>query len=523
MDPVWIAVAFVFGFGMRMVRLPPLVGFLAAGFALKGFGVEGGATLDQVADLGVYLLLFGIGLKLDLKGLLRPEVWGVASAHMLVTTVVFGLGVFVVGLAGAGLLGGLGVAQAALIGFALSFSSTVFAVKVQEESGEVSALHARVAIGILIMQDLFAIVFLTASTGKVPSPWALGLLALPLLRPPLMWIMSRSGHGELLVLLGILLVFGATRLFELVSMKPDLGALAIGVLVGSHPKAGELSKALMGFKDLFLVGFFLSIGLKGAPSLEAVGIALVLAVVMPVKVALFYVLLAKFRLRARTALLSSLSLANYSEFGLIVGAVGATAGWITDEWLVIIAVALSMTFLVAAPLNTHAREIYERFADRLRRHETPQRIPGDELIDPGAATIVIFGMGRVGRGAYDELRDLRGDVVIGVDRNPESVRENRDAGRTVVLGDATDLDFHLRVEKRGQTEIVVLTMSNHRENMEAARILRATGFANTIAATARYPDHLAELEQAGVRAAFDLYREAGAGLAEHVVAATKGA
>jgi len=517
MDPVWIAIAFVLGFGMRMVGLPPLIGFLAAGFLLKGFGVEGGEAIEDIAELGVYLLLFGIGLKLDLRSLARPEVYGVASIHMLVTTLAFVAAILAVGLAGVGMLGGIGIGPAALIAFALSFSSTVFAVKVQEESGETSALHARVAIGILIVQDIFAIIFLTASTGKVPSPWALGLLALPVLRPPLMWIMSRSGHGELLVLLGIVFVAGATELFEVVNMKPDLGALVIGLLVASHPKSGELSKALLGFKDLFLVGFFLSIGLKGVPSLETVGIAVVLALLMPLKIGLFYFVMTKFRLRARTALLGSFSLANYSEFGLIVAAVGARKGWISDDWLVVIAVALALTFLAAAPLNTRAREIYERLAARLRRHESSRRIRGDELIDPGAATITIFGMGRVGRGAYDELRARLGDVVLGIDRKPATVQRNLDAGRTVVLGDATDLDFLQRVRKTGRMKAVMLTMANHRENLEAARILRDHGFAGTIAATARYTDHIAELEEAGVRAAFDLFEGAGVGFADHVV------
>ncbi|MGB5253233.1 MAG: cation:proton antiporter, partial [Sedimenticolaceae bacterium] len=82
-DPIWIAVAFAFGFLAAQVRLPPLVGFLIAGFVLNSLGAEGGAFLNEMADLGVTLLLFSIGLKLRIGQLLRPEVWGVASLHML--------------------------------------------------------------------------------------------------------------------------------------------------------------------------------------------------------------------------------------------------------------------------------------------------------------------------------------------------------------------------------------------------------------------------------------------------------
>ena len=186
-----------------------------------------------------------------------------------------------------------------------------------------SSLHGRVSIGILIMQDIFAVVFLTVSSGKIPSVWALAIpVALFVVRPILMAIMNRVGHGELLVLCGFFLaiVVGAMG-FELVGLKADLGALILGVLVSNHPKASELAKSLYSLKDLFLVGFFLTIGPSGAPSLQTIGIALLLVAVVPLKAALFFFLLTKFRLRARTALLSSLSLANYSEFGLIVGAI----------------------------------------------------------------------------------------------------------------------------------------------------------------------------------------------------------
>ena len=332
-DLVWIFVAFMLGLGARQVGLPPLVGFLAAGFVLQAMGVTASETLEEFANFGVTLLLFSIGLKLNLRSLLRPEVWAVATGHMLVTVLVFTVGFYMLGMAGLSLFTGVELGVAALIAFALSFSSTVFAVKVLEEKGEMASRHGRVAIGILVVQDVVAVVFLAASTGKVPSPWALLLLGLIPLRPVLGWLLNRAGHGELLILLGLLLALGGARGFELVNMKGDLGALIIGILVASHAKAPELAHSLLGFKDLFLVGFFLTIGLSGAPTLEAVGLAVLLAVLLPLKVSLFFWLLARSRLRARTSLLTSLSLANYSEFGLIVGAIAVGAGWLSGDSL----------------------------------------------------------------------------------------------------------------------------------------------------------------------------------------------
>ena len=173
MTPILITVAFILGFLARQVGLPPLVGFLIAGFVLNGFGIEGGEALQTLADLGVTLLLFSIGLKLDLKSLAKPEVWAGASLHMIITVVAFGAGVFGLGMLGLPFFTDLTFPLAVLIAFALSFSSTVFAVKILEEKGEMGAMHGQVSIGILIMQDIFAVLFLTFSLGKLPSPWAI--------------------------------------------------------------------------------------------------------------------------------------------------------------------------------------------------------------------------------------------------------------------------------------------------------------------------------------------------------------
>jgi glutathione-regulated potassium-efflux system ancillary protein KefC len=517
MDPLWISIAFVLGFAARQVGLPPLVGFLVAGFVLNAMGVEAGRFLHEFAEMGVTLLLFTIGLKLRLQTLLRPEIWAVATSHMAITVLVFGVGMFALGAAGLNLADQLDLTRAVLIAFALSFSSTVFAVKVLEDKGETGSLHGRIAIGILIMQDIIAVVFLAASTGKIPSPWALGLLLLIPLRPLLMLLMERSGHGELLILYGLLLALGGAFVFELVGMKADLGALILGILLAGHPKAAELYRSLFGIKDLFLVGFFLTIGLYGTPGLDAILLSLVLVAAMALKVVLFFFLLTRFRLRARTSLLGSLSLANYSEFGLIVGAIAVSNQWLSGEWLVVIAVSLSLTFVLAAPLNNAAHSLYAHHEAFLKRFQTRERLPDDQPIDSGDAEIVIFGMGRVGAGAYDRLREQFGTTVLGLDADAGLVEEQRQLGRNVILGDATDPDFWERARTQPEkVRLVLLAMPSHKENLYAAHQLLESGFRGQIAATARYPDEITALEAAGVHAAFNIYAEAGAGFADHV-------
>jgi predicted Kef-type K+ transport protein len=517
MDPLWISAAFIFGFAVRQIGLPPLVGFLMAGFTLNAAGIEGGPMLENVADMGVTLLLFSIGLKLRIKSLLKPEIWAGATVHMVISVLLFGAAMYALGIAGMAYFGPPDVKLTLLVAFALSFSSTVFAVKVLEDRAEMRSFHGQVAIGILIIQDLLAVIFITASMGKLPSPWA--ILAVPglfLLRPVLMHLMDRSGHGELMILCGFLmaLVFGA-GLFELVGLKADLGALFVGILLAPHAKAPEMAKHLLGFKDFFLIGFFLSIGLSGVPTLATFGVALLLLAVMPIKVALFFFLLTRFKLRARTAVLASLNLANYSEFGLIVGAIAANNGWIGAEWLTIIAIALSLTFILAAPLNTHADRIYQRFGKTLKRFETNTRHPTDAPIDAGGAIIAVFGMGRIGTCAYDAMVERHGAVVIGVDFDHETVAYHQKAGRRVVFGDPTDPDFWARALAISQMRLTMLATPSQTANLAAVRQLRSKGFTGMIAATALFDDEIPDLENAGVDAAFNLYGEAGLGFADH--------
>lgn len=518
MDPLLITVAFILGFLVTQIGLPPLIGYLAAGFVLNGLGFAGGETLQTFADLGVTLLLFSIGLKLDLKSLAQPEAWAGASLHVIITVIVFSLGIFGLSKTGVSYFANLNYSTSILIAFALSFSSTVFAVKILEEKGEMGAMQGKVSISILIIQDIFAVLFLTFSLGKLPTFWAVLVpIALWGIRPVLFRFMDRSGHGELLLLFGLFATFvmGAAG-FELVGLKADLGALLLGILLAKHPKSSELAKTLMGFKDLLLVGFFLTIGLSGTPNLEAVGVAALLVTIVPFKVGLFYVLLTRFKLRARSSLLGSLSLANYSEFGLIVAAVGTSKGWIGLEWLVIIALALSATFVIASPLNTAADALYVRYRTTLCKFETNTRHPDDQPIEPTGVLIAIFGMGRLGTRAYDFMYEKYGNAVLGVDFNKEKVMAHRVAGRRVLYGDPTDPNFWMRVKKQEiKIHLVMLTLTKHQANLTATRNLLAIGYSGYISAIAPFDDQIAELREAGVHAAFNFYNEAGLGFAEH--------
>ncbi len=520
MDPIWILLAFVLGFTVYRVGLPPLVGYLIAGFMLQSFDVVGGPALDQIADLGVMLLLFTIGLKLNLRSLFRPEIWAGASLHMIITIMLFSIGIFALSLAGISAFEALDFKLSLLLAFAFSFSSTVFAVKVFENKGEMASIHGKVAIGILIMQDIFAVLFLTLSQGKVPSPWAIALIAALLIgRPVLFAILSRVGHRELLLLFGMFLALGlGAGGFDLVGLKPDLGALVVGVLISGHPKANEMSDVLLSFKDLFLVGFFLQIGLTGTPTPEALGIGAAISLALVIKFVLFFYLLTRFKLRARTSLLASLGLATYSEFGLLVTSISVQKEWISTEWLTIMAIAVSISFIVASPLNSSAHNLYDRWGAKLRRYQSKSRRHDDQPIDPGKAKIAIFGMGRIGTAAYDDMLQRYGDVIIGIDRDLAVVLKNRDDGRNVIHGDATDIDFWSRLSVSDETafEMVLLTMPSHSCIMQAVKELKNIKYSGFIGATAQFEDQVRELKEAGVQEAYNFYAQVGYGFAHHV-------
>ncbi len=514
-DVAWITLAFFMGFLARLVSLPPLVGFLAAGFILNYLGTASGEMLHKLADLGITLLLFTVGLKLNLKMLLRPQVWAVTALHTSTIIVLFGIAIFGLAVMGVSLFSTLDLKFSLMLAFALSFSSTVFVVKVLEDKDEMNSLHGRIAIGILVMQDLAAVIFLAASTGALPSLWALLLFLLIPLRPLLHRMLEKTGHGELLILYGLVLALGGAELFEMAGVKDDLGALIIGVLISTHPKSVEMAKTMLGFKDLFLVGFFLSIGMSGQLSLELLLIGLLLVPFIFIKSALFFALMTRFKLRARTALLASLNLTNYSEFGLIVAAIGVSNGWMDAEWLVVIAIALSLSFVIAAPLNSGDNRIYGAYRNFWLRFQSEKRLPDDMLLNTQGATIAIFGMGRVGSGAYHRMRELYGETVVGIDFDAELVKGLQMMGHKVLHGDPSDADFWDKIEQDHGIELVMLALPNLGANLDALEQLQAIAFPGRIAATARYSDEEERLLQAGATTVFNIYTEAGAGFAEH--------
>ena len=512
LDPLIILIALCCGLLARIVGLPALIGYLAAGFFLHETDIRAGELLQQLADLGITLLLFTIGLKLSPKELLQTRVWGTTLIHMQLTQLFFMAVLWIYDTLVPGL--SMNFTEILVIAFGLTFSSTVFVIQVMQEKGEMASRHANQAIGILLIQDLVAVLFLSATKGTWPEPWALLLPAIWLLRAPVLRILTHAGHGELFTLAGMGLALGGAALFEVVGLKGDLGALVIGVLFSGSQKGKELGRNLMNLKDLFLVGFFLSIGLGGWPQQETLWLAVILGVLAMVKVPLYFHLMAWLHTAPRTSLLAACAMGNVSEFGLVVVAVAAKAGWLDAQWASVISLAIAISFILSSPLNRRAHELYRKYHNHWRKFESVRL----RSIRPatGGTRVIVLGMGNIGTGAYDNIAEQHGGTVLGVDLNDEKLAEHARKHRRVVTADASDPDFWYEV-KLDEVKLVLLALTNHPENMLVADLLSDLGYGGQVAAVVRFKEEGKELEQHGI-SAYNLYAQAGAGFAEHAVA-----
>lgn len=517
MDFIWIFFAFLCGLAAKSTSLPPSIGYLAAGFALNIMGYQADESLSLLSDLGITLMLFTIGLKLDVKNLFKTEVWFGSTLHTLVWIIITITAFKVFALFSINYFSELDFLTATLIAFALSFSSTVCVIKLLEENGEMRTRHGKLAVSILVIQDIIAVGFLVAATGKLPSVWAFGLIGLFLIKPLINRVITYVGHGELIPLAGFFIALGSYELFELVNIKGDLGALIIGMFLASHHKATEINKSLMSFKDIFLIGFFLSIGFTAIPTLEMLGLASLLLLLLPIKFALFYTILTMLKMRCRSAFLSALSLSNFSEFGLIVGALSVSAGWLSNDWLVILALAVALSFISTTVIYSSSHVIFSKYRTIFSKMERKHKLVEDSFTQPCKRPIVIIGLGRVGMGAYSAINSHSDNHAWGLDADKEKIVWLNGKGIEAYYGDAEDIHFWESIDMNC-IKLVLLALPSVQDATSITTQLRGANYKGKIAAVARYDDERLQLEEFGIDKVFNFYTEAGVGFAEESLA-----
>jgi len=511
---IFLGFAYLLGLIAKKLQLPSLIGYLIAGFGLAAMGSDVGINeqseyaLKEASHVGVLLLLFAVGLKLNAKKIVKPEVIGTGVAHFAISAVIFSPVIYMLG------IGNVDWTMALMLALALSFSSTVLAADTLEKKSELKSFHGRIAIGVLIVQDLLAMTYASIASGVVPSVWAFAVLALPLIRPMLFKLIDWSGHDDLFLVVGLLLALGLGGYgFHAVGLSGELGALVVGALVAKHPRASEMANRLWSLKELLLIAFFLSIGLNGLPTLSDVTFALAMVALLPLQAAVFFFLLTGFKLKARSAFLTSASLTNFSEFGLIVAAV------VMPEWIVPLALAVAFSFLLSAPLNRFAHPIFDRLESVLKRFERDVRHPDEEPISLGDANVLVLGVGRVGRAAYQAFRQHDNAAkVISLDSDSDKIEKYSQEGFNCYFADAEHGNFWGTLDT-SNLKAVVLAMNCPDASSIAARKLRKAGYAGYIVGHTMHEDDAERIVAAGANEAYVTMSEAGENLAHHVYTA----
>jgi len=489
-DIGWILIAFASGLGARALQLPPLVGYLVAGMGLAMAGVTGGATIEQVGELGIALLLFIVGLDLRWKSLVCPEVLGAGTLHLTLFAMLSGLGGWALGLPPLG---------AAVVGISLGTSSLVLAAKALEAQRDLRAYHGRVAIGIILLQIVIATAAL-ATLGPAPHPWAAALLGLPLAQKPLHALLNRIDTEELTLFFGLAVAVAGYLLAGQLGIAGELGALVAGALLAGHARTDELADALSPLKDTFLAAFFLGVGLIGFPSATGLAVVAGLLLLLAVKAALFFGVLVGFRLKARTAFMAALPLTTYSGFTLILGSAAVDAGAFPASSLTVLALATAGSYLLNALIATRAAGWWRQVDRRLTPFERSGRHPDAQPQTLGHAQFLVIGMDRIGTAAYDYLGHQM-QCVAGLDDDPRRLSHHRQEGRRVLYGDARDRSLWEELDF-GALQAVILTLSDQTAKLETIAALREAGFDGAISALTADPDDREALLEAGANAAY---------------------
>ena len=471
------------------------------------------AEIELLASIGIALLLFVVGLKLDVQMIrtVGPVALATGLGQVLFTSV-----------AGFGIAIAMGYApvHATYIAVALTFSSTIIIVKLLSDKREIDALHGRIAVGFLIVQDLVVILVMLALTAigsgtsseGVPLPMtaalviakgvaflALVVVLMKWVLPPATRLLARS--HELLVIFAIAWAVCLAAAGDALGFSREVGAFMAGVSLASTPYRETIGGRLVTVRDFLLLFFFIDLGARldlsvlGAtirPSLVfsafvLIGNPLIVMIIMGV---LGY--------RKRTGFLAGLTVAQISEFSLILGALGLSLGHIDQETMGLITFVGLVTIGLSTYMILYSGRLYERLAPMLGIFErrTPFReIAGDVTEALPQTDVILFGLGRYG-GGIARHRRRRHRRVVGVDFDPTVLERWRAAGLPVLYGDAEDPELFEHLPLAEARWVVCATPDLDTGRM-LLRQLQDHGFAGKVAVTSRTAQDAEALTQEG--------------------------
>lgn len=516
-----------------LARQPLIVSFIAVGLIAGPSAldvVRSDAQIDLLSELGIAVLLFLVGIKLDVKLIRSLGVVSVMTGlGQVIFTAFFGY------LIGLGL--GLGHITSLYVAVALTFSSTIIIVKLLSDKREIDALHGQIALGFLIVQDLvvvLAMIVLSAigigaadgghGGGSVAMVLASGLALVAavvlFVRYAADPLTERLAHApELLVIFAIALAAMFAAVGDFVGLGKEVGGLMAGVALASTPYRETIAARLAPLRDFLLLFFFIALGatldlsLLGTHVTGAILFSLFVLIGNPLIV---LAIMGAMGYRKRTGFLAGLTVAQISEFSLIFVAMGVSIGHVTEDALGLVTMVGLVTIAASTYMITYSHQIYALFEPLLGVFERKNtlREPSDTGVHAASRyRIIIFGLGRFGTAIGLRLHK-RGIRVLGVDFNPQAVRRWRDLGLEADFGDASDPEFVAELPFRG-AEWMVSTVPIHPTGLShedtrrtLIQLARSAGFSGRIAAASHSTSDSTALFGAGVDLVLEPFQDA---------------
>ena len=486
--------ALVLGYAATRVKLPPLVGYLIAGVLLGPAtpGLVADVNLaQQLAEIGVILLMFGVGLHFSLDDLLsvrRIAIPGALGRIVLTTLLCVGIG----------RLWGWSVGAGLVFGLALAVASTVVVLRTLADRGLLATMTGTIAAGWLVVEDLalvFVLVLLPPFAGPLGGTpaaagahgliltlgWALARVALFVVLmlvvarralPWLLWRVAGAGSRELftlaVVVVGVGVAYGSARLF---GVSFALGAFLGGVVLGESALSHRAAEESLPLRDAFAVLFFVSVGMLFDPSVlvhEPLRVLVAVIVVVVVKSVIAFAIVAGFRYPLDIALTVSVGLAQIGEFSFILLALGQSIGILPPEAGNLI-LASAIISIAVNPILFHAVEPLRRLGERLssrtwfvtRAGDVLAQLPNEVQPERLNAHVVLVGYGRVGRRIGEALQANHRTFVV-AEQNREAVEKLRREGVLAVSGDAGDAEVLIQAHIARARMLVVATPDSPR-------------------------------------------------------------
>lgn len=506
--------------------ISPILGYLVAGSAVGPHGlalVEDGPGTSLLGELGIVFLLFMIGLELSFERLrvIRHYIFGLGTAQVVLTTAaIAGLLVTMVGMEWDG---------AVLLGCAFAFSSTAFVLQVLTERNATTSQLGRVAVAILILQDLAVVPLLVAvpllggerelvmplliALAKAAATLAAIFVVSRFALRPVFHLVAATRAPDTFVAAALLVALGTAFTTEQAGLSPALGAFMAGVMLAGTEYRHQVEADIQPLRGLLLGLFFLSVGMLVDPAdvvLQGDKILLALMVLLALKTALITVLARAFRFDWLHALQLGLLLAQGGEFAFVVLSRGASHGVIPPALLDLLVTVIAASMALTPFLASLGRRLVMRWS----HHAGESHKPGGEVHDL-TDHVVIAGFGRVGQTVGSILRQ-RGIPYVAVDRSPSLVSHVRERGDDMVyFGDSRRVEV-LKSVGAGRARALVITLDDHGASQILAR-LRPEMPHLRIIVRARDRKHAQRLEAEGASAVVPETLEGSLQLASQVL------